>query len=294
LADKDDTFMRTYPIRAVARLTGISIDTLRAWERRYQAVVPERGERGRVYRDADVERLRSLDALVRRGHAIGTIAHLKDRELASLLARPEPTPPAAQAIDLSALIAALDRLDLPAIDSALSRFSILLPSSDFIEQAVLPLMREVGVRWQAGTLAPAQEHLVSAIVRTVLGGLLRTSPRGSLPIVVFATPQGERHELGLLAAAVLSAQRGFNVIYLGPDLPAQEIAEAANRTAAAGIVMSVTIVDAHEQIARIRTLARKADIFIGGAEAAGLRTRSHVHQVSDVFALAPLLLQRLQ
>ena len=287
--------MRTYPIRAVARLTGISIDTLRAWERRYQAVAPERGGRGRLYRDADIARLRNLGALVRRGHAIGSIARLDDRQLATLLDQQEPTasgPP--PVVDLSGLVEAVDRVDLAAIDAALNRFATLLPASDFIAHAVLPLMRELGVRWQAGTLTSAQEHVVSAAVRTVLGGLLRTSIRGSRPTVVFATPQGERHELGLLAAAVLSAERGFNVIYLGPELPAQEIAETAIRTGAAAIVLSVTIADAHAQIDRIRTLAPKAEIFVGGGPAFRPRTRSRVHHITDVFALTPLLLQRVQ
>jgi DNA-binding transcriptional MerR regulator len=66
----------TYPIRPVAQMTGLSIDTLRAWERRYDAVTPRRAERGRVYRDAEVARLRHLAELVDRGHAIGTIARL--------------------------------------------------------------------------------------------------------------------------------------------------------------------------------------------------------------------------
>ena len=109
-----------YPIRAASRLTGISLDTLRAWERRYQAVVPERGERGRVYREAHIARLRRLDALVRGGHAIGSIAALTDRELGKLIDRGRQHHPngAEQAsVDLTALTTSLERVDLPALDS---------------------------------------------------------------------------------------------------------------------------------------------------------------------------------
>src|SRR3954451_2185665 len=70
-----------YPIRAVSRMTGLSLDTLRAWERRYEAVVPARNDRGRVYSEADVARLKRLDELVKHGHAIGTTAASSDAEL---------------------------------------------------------------------------------------------------------------------------------------------------------------------------------------------------------------------
>ena len=74
-----------YPIRAVARMTGLSVDTLRAWERRYEAVVPTRDDRGRIYSDADVDRLRQLAVLVDRGHAIGAVANLPAGELQRLM-----------------------------------------------------------------------------------------------------------------------------------------------------------------------------------------------------------------
>src|SRR5262245_46230395 len=78
------SYGQVYPIRTVARLTGLSVDTLRAWERRYQAVVPDRGERGRVYTDRHVTRLRRLAALVATGQSIGSIATMSDAALARL------------------------------------------------------------------------------------------------------------------------------------------------------------------------------------------------------------------
>ena len=85
-----------FPIRAVARMTGLSVDTLRAWERRYQAVVPDRGDRGRVYTDRDVERLKLLAGLVANGHAIGSIAAKSDTALLRLRAGGEDAAVAAR------------------------------------------------------------------------------------------------------------------------------------------------------------------------------------------------------
>ena len=285
---------RAYPIRAAARLTGVSIDTLRAWERRYQAVVPERGERGRIYRDAHIARLRNLDALVRRGHPIGTIARLDDRQLTRLLEQQGRTGTSpSHAVDLHDVMIALDRLDLAGIDATLGRFALLLPPETFIARVALPLLRELGTRWASGALTPAQEHLVSARVRTVLGSLLTTAPRSSRQPVVFATPSSERHELGLLAAAVLTALAGFQVIYLGPDLPVKEIAGAANKAGAAAIVISATVTDLRPHLKQLLALAPDADVFIGGATVdAGIAALERVHHVDDVRALVPQLQER--
>ena len=75
---------RTIPFAPSRSMTGLSVDTLRAWERRYEAVVPARDDRGRVYTDAHVQRLKQLAALVEQGHAIGRIAGLSDASLARL------------------------------------------------------------------------------------------------------------------------------------------------------------------------------------------------------------------
>ena len=81
-----------YPIRAAAKQTGISIDTLRAWEKRYQVVAPQRDERGRLYTEADMQRLSLLNAAVEKGHAIGRVAALSNKELLALIAVAEVMP----------------------------------------------------------------------------------------------------------------------------------------------------------------------------------------------------------
>lgn len=265
--------MPTYPIRAVAQMTGLSLDTLRAWERRYEAVVPERGPRGRVYSDADVARLRSLGMLVSRGYSIGAIATLTDGQLTELLGATEaPAFPTRPSADIAPLMAALDRYDREALDALLNQHAMLLKTQDLVFSVVLPLLREVGARWEAGQLRTSQEHLISAIVRSVLGGLLRVAVRGHGPTLMFATPAGERHELGLLCAALLAASAGGHVVYLGPDIPSGDIAFAAARVKADVIVLSVTTpegVNRDELEALARDL-RGFEIWAGGPGASGL------------------------
>ena len=103
-----------YPIRAVAKLTGITLDTLRAWERRYGAVSPRQTNRGRQYGTQEVERLVRLRKLVQNGHAIGSIANLSDEELDSLLekaSRPQKSEPAGSEELHSGVLVAIEDYD---------------------------------------------------------------------------------------------------------------------------------------------------------------------------------------
>lgn len=267
-----------YPIRAVSRMTGISVDTLRAWERRYEAVVPVRSDRGRLYSDADVVRLQRLAELVKRGHAIGTIATLADRELERLVERTETQAASAgadeaPAADLGALMDGLDRYDLLRIESNLNRFAAVLPPRDLVFAVIVPLLQEVGRRWEAGTLRPAQEHLVSAIVRSVLGGLLRATARpGATPRLVLATPSGERHELGLLCAALLAASAGYGVVYLGADLPAADIEHAVTEAGARVAMIGLTTPGAvpRAELRRLSKPPRGVELWVGGPESHAL------------------------
>ena len=285
----------SYPIRAVARITGLSVDTLRAWERRYEAVAPERGERGRVYSDADIDRLKQLAVLVGRGHAIGTVANLSTAKLQRLIDGSDALAGAHEELpsaDLTGLFRALDRYDLPAIESALARHAAVLPTRELVFVVVLPLLRELGDRWQAGTLRPAQEHLVSAIVRSVLGGLLRSIARiGGSPPMVFATPAGERHELCLLCAAVLAATAGHTVLYLGPDLPASDIGHAARTSGARSVVLGATTPGAVTRT-EAKQLARELsdmDLWIGGPQSEALASDiGYGRQVTGLDELVPM------
>jgi MerR family transcriptional regulator, light-induced transcriptional regulator len=271
-----------YPIAAVSRLTGLPLDTIRAWERRYGAVVPERGPRGRVFTGAEVQRLRLLAALVEQGHTIGQVAALPTPRLEELLHRtppaPSPGPAAAARHAIAPILDAIDRFDSTAVNREITRLSALFAPRDFVYEVVLPLMRVVGERWHQGRLSIAQEHLVSAILHGVMGTLLRlhaAPPTASR--LLFASPEGERHEFGLLAAAMLAGAAGLDVVYLGPSLPATEIAAAARDSAVLAVVLAVSggaaAVVAGVQGVR-RSLAPHVELWVGGADPAGIPGRT--------------------
>lgn len=265
-----------YPIRAVSKLTGISVDTLRAWERRYAVVEPERDERGRLYSEADVERLKLLRQLVEQGHAIGRVAALTSDELRALQTRgpdevPYDGPAPAVATDLAALVAAVDRFDAPSLRRELSRLAAILPARTLARDVALPLLQHVGEGWHEGRYTVAQEHLVTAELRSLIGALARLHavPDGA-PRLMLATPPGEQHEMGTLVAALVASGSGFQTFYLGPGLPPAEVVNAARRVAPRAVVLGYTGVEsAPEGLAALAEVARSlpaaVECWVGGA-----------------------------
>lgn len=268
-----------YPIRAAANLTGLSIDTLRAWERRYQAVTPIRGERGRVYGEGQIRRLILLREAVALGHAIGQVAGLDDSQLEKLLLGPvpvakplEPNRADQPASDvLVPVIAAIESFDYATANFQLGRLAALLPVDRLVSEVVFPLMRLVGERWHGGTLSIAQEHMTSSILRNLLGGLVRLNTTSNQSQrILFATPSGELHEFGILASAMLSVAEGFEVLYLGSSLPAQEIVSAAERTSPRAVVIGTKAAEPTQAtLDELRTIAAKlpktTELWLGGS-----------------------------
>ncbi len=268
-----------YPIRAVAHMTGLTLDTLRAWERRYRAVVPERGPRGRLYTEKQVDRLKLLRQAVEQGHSISQAAGLSDAELRQVsrgraAAADRSNPPAASSAPAEAIAPVIDRIehfDFSRAGTELTRLALLLQPKQLVKEVVVPLMRAVGEKFHRGSMNVAQEHMTSALLRNVLGTLIHLyAPRETRARLLFATLPGEMHEFGILAAALIAAGSGLGIVYLGANLPAREIVAAAKRTSADAVTLGVTTL--HENTPRDfrqirRGLGKKVDLWIGGAGA---------------------------
>ena len=262
-----------FSIKAVSEATGLSVETLRAWERRYGVVVPARDDSGRrVYRADDVLRLRRLREATERGHPIGRLSRLDERELAELLEAPAEsrTNAAAEAL-VQRMLEAAAGFRATECEQTLMLAIALMPTQRLCSEFLKPLLTEVGQRWHEGKFSIAQERLVSGTVRKHLGAVLDTYDRNSRgPGIAFATLQGERHELGLLMSAVTCASRGFKCHYLGTDLPAAEIARYAREVGTDIVAISVVLEDQLAALpARLFELSTQLGsgqgIWLGGA-----------------------------
>ncbi|NLA67667.1 MAG: cobalamin B12-binding domain-containing protein [Gammaproteobacteria bacterium] len=286
-----------FPVKAAAELSGLTPATLRAWERRYGAVVPHRDARGRrVYDAAMVERLARLHGLVDRGHPISQLATLDDAALERLLQeRRSAGYGGLDALPERMLDAVADyRVD--AFDRELSVAIATLPLSVLLARVVGPLLREVGLRWADGRLAIAQERLVSSLLRARLLSVLDQHPRERRPRLLFATLSGERHELGLLGAALHACDAGIPVLYLGTELPPEELARVADRLGARGVaVSSVDPGQARHALDQLRrldaALGPDVTIWLGGTNARYLAEElalPRLRAVTDAAALGVL------
>lgn len=265
-----------YPIRAVARLTGLSVDTLRAWERRHNVVTPVRDERGRLYSVTDVKRLQLLAAAVDRGHAIGRLSALADHELEALIADAPPARGQGEAqgagedAALATLLALLQAFDAAALERELDRLSLALKPRDLVQRVLFRFLKQVGDEWHANRLTIAQEHLLSAAVRSLLGAMVRLYSKEDVSRrLLFATPSGERHEFGILAAALLAAAGGLGVVYVGADVPARLIVDSAARSGVDVVVLAVIYSASTRELRRqvdyvANHLPGRLELWVGG------------------------------
>lgn len=287
-----------YPLRAVMRRTGLNADVIRAWERRYAAVAPERSAGGqRLYSEQDVVRLSLLQRATADGHSIGEIAKLGVSELEALLHSPagRAAPPPADGIDtlLSEALGATARLEALELERVLKRAVFALGVDRFVGEVAGRFLAEVGTRWHLGSISPAHEHVASDTVRRVLAWVAEAyEVMAGAPRIVIATPSGEMHELGAMTVAAAAVSEGWRVVYLGPNLPARDIASAAKQVDARLVALSVVYFVGEAAVREVLEIAHAVpegvEVIIGGPAAREMQARvrdAGVVVLSDVDSL---------
>lgn len=263
-------------IGSLARRTGVPVDTLRAWERRYGVLRPTRTDGGqRRYGDEDVERVLWLAARVAEGQRISdAVAYLQALETeddAPGAAAPGPTSALA-----SRLAAAARQGDGPRVEIELDRTFAALPLVQAMELVVFPALAELGRRWADGEEVVVAEHLLSTATDRRLAARLSAARRPRGPIGIVACPSGERHSVGALCLSVLMAQDGWRVSFLGADTPLAEADTVAQaRRARACVAVCTYPGSAAAAAAEIAELANARLWVLSGPDAPDPR----IHQM---------------
>lgn len=274
---------KMFGISIVSKKTGLSAHAIRAWEKRYSAVTPIRTQTNRrLYTQSHIARLANLKTLCDSGHTISNIANLTDLELMELI---EQSPKSeSRSKDIIYTNNEATNYVKDSIDSILNYNSsklqqiftkahIELGNIGFINKLLVPLMEQIGELWREGNLRIAHEHLTSNLIRTFIGNLINSSTAyGSSQTIVVTTPFGQIHELGSILVACTAATEGWNVKYLGANLPSEEIAAAAVANNANVVALSVVYPNFDssvlEELKRLTTLLPdNITIFIGGRAA---------------------------
>lgn len=279
---------KIYTIKYVAKRTGLSPHLIRAWERRYQAVVPKRTDSNlRRYCEEDILRLSLLKDAVDAGHRISCIAGESIATLKEIIGftpkvAPAPTDPPLQKRStapqtgkyLAIAIRATIDLKPDTLNRVLSEAAVHLTRRAWIEGLLVPLFHEIGSMWSSGRLKIVNEHVASNCARNLLWEMLQAvvvAP--GAPKIVVGTPVGQWHDLGALTAALAASEAGWRAIFIGANLPAEEFASAADQFGAHCIGMSI----AHganntrlqSELIKLRSLTGpQTGILVGGLKVA--------------------------
>lgn len=270
-----------HSIQSAAEKSGLTADVIRVWERRYQAISPERTPSNqRVYSNDDVYRLVLLRKATEGGSRISSVANLANDELEKIVSELEI------ACEIATEAATQETLSHNYLELCLNDILMLNPRPferhlqqalvemgliAFLKDLVHPLMFKVGTLWQKGNMRTCQEHFASACVRSFLGRFLvdgNSDEQG--PRLIIATPPNHSHELGATIAGVIAATRGWQVVYLGPNVPVEEVIFAADCKAARAVALGLSfpVIDPAipDYLQQLRHgLADHAAIIAGGA-----------------------------
>lgn len=263
-------------IAALARRTGIAPDTLRKWEQRYQILQPTRTAGGqRRYSERDVARVEWLRERLHEGYRIG--------EAATLLGTADVEPARSPVGHLRAILAAVDVGDLEQVGVRLDQAFALVNVDEMLSAVLCPLLQEIGDRWATGAMTVADEHLVSEAVRSRLGHLLADAGGGVHGVAVLTCAPGERHELGLMMAAIALRRDGWKIVYLGADTPFRDAAALAERVGAR--IVCVSVAAPARMTPLVRELERSGlpagvSLVLGGAGA----NRTAAKRIGAVYA----------
>jgi DNA-binding transcriptional MerR regulator/methylmalonyl-CoA mutase cobalamin-binding subunit len=284
---RQESRMSRHSIGVVSRRTGLKPDVIRAWEKRYGAVSPGRtATNRRFYTDEQLERLMLLRQATLAGRQIGQVADLPTDQLRELVEADRTALGAVPKLrsgpvqmetegPFTACLTAIERLDPRELQFQLEHAAATLSQPRLLEGLLVPLLVRIGELWEKGTIRVVHERVASSVIRSFVGNLqtIYAEP-GNAPSIVIGTPLRQDHEIGALIAASVAASEGWRITYLGPGLPAEEIAAAAQYRGAKVVALSL-VYPADDPYLRIeltrlrRFLGDEMQVIVGGRAAQG-------------------------
>lgn len=296
-----------HSIKVVCHRTGLSSHAIRVWERRYGLICCKRTQTNRrLYSDQEIERLRLLKQLTDCGHRISNIVCLTLEELCVLYKQSAP-PSATQGEGsplvlqhqtpeecLNCCLQAVKHIEQAALIQLLEEARLQYGHRVTLLRIIAPFVYKVGEAWRKGELRVAHEHLATAVVRDFLAYNARHYPlhQGAREIVV-ATPSGQAHEIGALFVAAAARELGWRATYLGPSLPAEEIAACAKLRGASAVALSIVYPGddpaVPEELTQLRKLLpQEVALLVGGRAAFGYHQALRVPDVQLISDLDSL------
>lgn len=256
-----------FPISAVSAATGVNSITLRAWERRYGLINPSRTDTGhRLYSEDDIATIRQILQLIGEGVAISRVKQaLSVNETTTSEPAPSEGPWAHYRENMLRGVAQFDETVL---EATYNEVMSLYPVDVVTRQLLLPLLEQLGQRWQSEVTGIAEEHFFSVYMRNKLGARFHhRNAQNTGPRLVAACLPGEHHEFGLLLFSLAAHSRGYRIVLLGADLPISQIPAVVERTQSEAVVLSGSVeYDPQTLSEELKMLQKncKAPVYVGG------------------------------
>jgi DNA-binding transcriptional MerR regulator/methylmalonyl-CoA mutase cobalamin-binding subunit len=258
-----------FPMRTVSAITGVNPVTLRAWERRYGLIVPTRTAKGhRIYSQNDIDLINRILGLLDRGISIGQASHSLGKNTVESAARQQEQDNPWLAYQERAIDAVV-HFDENRLDSIYNQALALYPIDIVTERLLIPVLITLGKRWEDAEGSISEEHFFGAFMRNKLGARFhhRHKKISGKKLLVCCLP-GEHHEIGVMLFSLAAHDHGYRLVYLGPNMPLQELATTARRAGCDAIVLSGSVTPQKALLAReLPRLVNDAGcpVFMGGA-----------------------------
>jgi len=217
--------MNVFTIKDLENLSGIKAHTIRIWEQRYNFLKPNRTDTNiRYYCNQELKTILNISLLNKYGYKISHIDKMTEQELKSKIISLSDRE-AQQERLVNELIAYMIDLEIECFEKILDGFILTKGIDKAITQIIFPFLHRIGILWVTNHIHPAQEHLVTNIIRQkLIVGIegTMTHRRAGKTVLLFL-PEGEYHELGLLYVYYLLKTHGVRVLYLGADVPLKDV-----------------------------------------------------------------------
>ncbi len=217
--------MHSFTIKDLENLSGIKAHTIRIWEQRYQFLKPSRTDTNiRYYSSDELKKLLNIALLNKYGFKISHIDKMREEELREKIMSLTGAEALQERI-VNELIQSMIDLDIEKLEETIDRYISAKGIERTITQIIFPFLEKIGVLWVTNHINPGQEHLVTNVIRQkLIVGIdqVKSSLKVDKSILLFL-PEGEHHEMGLLFLHYLLKSRGVNVIYLGANVPMNDV-----------------------------------------------------------------------
>ncbi len=257
---------QTYPISVVAAVTGINPVTLRAWERRYGLIKPQRTEKGhRLYTQDNIDAIHRIKIQLEHGIPISQVK-LNSNNGESLQTT-EHNPDEYWQTYIDRMVIAIENYNEAQLESTYNQLISLYPIDIVTSRLLIPLLKLLGQQWANKPAGIAEEHFFSTYMRNKLGARFHHRKKYETgPTLLLACVPGEAHEFGMLLFALAAHDHGYRIVMLGADLPLKQIPLVTNKISVDAIVLSSSLALEANECEELAALANAVavPVLLGG------------------------------